>query len=348
MTEADRQTTEAGEAVQSFTLVNARGLRAELIELGATLTEMHVPDRAGRMADVVLGFDSVRGYESEANQYFGCIVGRVCNRIGGARFTLDGVEYILAANDGPNHLHGGGARALSRVVWRGEAFAEAGARGVRFHYVSPAGEEGYPGTLSLTVTYTLNDHDELHVDFVATTDAPTPVNLTNHAYWNLAGAGAETVLDHELTLAADAYTPADATLVPTGAIAPVIGTPLDFREPRPLGARIAELLSTPARGYDHNFVLAPGDSLRFAARLRHPGSGRTLELWTTEPGLQVYTGNFLFGQIGKRGRSYPRRSAVCLEAQHFPDSVHRGAFPSIILRPGEVYRQKTVHRFLVR
>lgn len=341
--------TRDGQPVHRFTLKNASGVVARLITRGATLTELHVPDKNGKTADVVLGFDTVAGYESRDNQYFGCTVGRVCNRIAKGRFTLNGKTYQLALNDGPNHLHGGAERSWDKVVWTGRYVETKHGPGVRFDYTSPEGEEGYPGTVKATVVYALNDKNELRIDFQAVTDAPTPVNMTNHSYFNLQGAGAPTVLDHVLTIDADYYTPTDETLIPTGEIAPVAGTPLDFREPHRIGERIEPLIASPAMGYDHNFVLnGQSGELRFAARLRDPKSGRVLEVFTTQPGLQFYSGNFLFGQKGKGGKTYAKRSAVCLETQHFPDSPNHPNFPTIILKPGQTYHEVCVYKFSAR
>jgi len=337
--------TADGTEVQVFTLKNASGVVAKVMTLGATLVELQVPDKAGKAVNVVLGFDDAAGYLSDRNQHFGCTTGRVCNRIAKGQFTLDGVEYKLAINDGPNHLHGGTKRNLGKVVWTAAPIAS---EAVRFSYKSPAGEEGYPGNLDLTVTYTLTAKNELRIDYTATTDKATPVNLTNHTYFNLAGAGAPTALDHELTLAADSYTPTDSTLIPTGKIEPVKGTPLDFTATHKIGERIDALLKTPAKGYDHNFVLRKREvEPTFAAKLREPASGRTLTVLTTQPGIQVYSGNFLKGQSGKDGKTYAPRCAMCLETQHFPDAVHQPAFPSIILRPGATYRQSCVWAFSV-
>lgn len=320
------------------------GLEVDVTDHGATLVAVRMPDRAGRLGDVVLGFDDVAGYQSDGNQYFGCTTGRVCNRIAKGEFTLDGYTYVLATNNGPNHLHGGAARSFDKVHWRGTPVqGSGGARGVRFAYRSRDGEEGYPGNLDVAVTYWLvpGTSPRLRIDYEAATDRRTPVNLTNHAYWNLAGAGAPTVLDHVLWIDADRYTPCDDTLIPTGAIAAVAGTPLDFQRPLPLGLRLPLLTDTPARGYDHNYVLRPADALRAVAELRDPGSGRWLRVATTEPGLQLYSGNFLRGQTGKGGASYAQRSAVCLETQHFPDSVHHAHFPDTILDPGRTLRSTT-------
>jgi len=339
--------TEDGTAVEIYTLRNRNGLTAKVMTYGATLVELHVPDREGAFADIVLGFDRLSDYESDKNQYFGCTTGRVANRIGGGTFALDGKTYRLATNNGPNHLHGGVERSLDKVVWAATATDAPHESRVTFAYLSSDGEEGYPGNLSIKVTYILNDANELRISYAATTDRPTPVSLTNHAYWNLAAGGS--VLDHELTLNADRYTPTDDTLIPTGEILPVGGTPLDFTEPTRVGARIAALADTAAGGYDHNYVLDnPQRQLIFAARLRDPVSGRTLELCTTEPGLQLYSGNFLKGQKGKEGRVYPHQGALCLEAQRYPDSVNRPEFPSVVVRPGQKYLQTTVHKFSAR
>jgi aldose 1-epimerase len=341
-------TTAAGQPVRLFELRAPSGPIARITDFGATLVEMWTPDRNGDFADVILGFDDVRGYESDANQYFGCTTGRVANRIAEGRFELGGQTYQLAVNNGPNHLHGGGPRALSRVVWDAETAITADGQQVRFRYDSPDGEEGYPGNLSMTVTYTLTNAGDLRIDYEATSDAETPVNLTNHAYWNLGGQGSATVLDHELRLNSGRYTPVDATLIPTGAIDPVPAA-LDFRTARPIRAFLGEVDATSTEGYDHNFVLdGDPDTLDFAAELHDPVSGRVLSIETTEPGIQFYSGNFLFEQRGKGGATYARRSACCLETQHFPDSVNRPAFPTTILRPGDTLRTTTVHRFGVR
>lgn len=336
--------TSDGTAVEAFTLKNKNGMVVKLITLGATVTELHVPDKNGKTADVVLGFDNVAGYESADNQHFGCTTGRVCNRIAGGKFTLDGKEYKLAQNNGPNHLHGGVKRSLAKVVWKGEVVKETPA--VRFSYSSPDGEEGYPGKLDITVTYTLTDANELRIDYTATTDKATPVNLTNHSYFNLSGAGTETVLDHELTLAADSYTATDDTLIPTGKIASVAGTPLDFRKPTRVGERIDQVDKKPFLGYDHNFVLSKReDQPTLAAKVRDPKSGRVMTVLTTQPGVQLYTGNHLKSQKGKGGLVYKPRSALCLETQHFPDSVNHPEFPSIILKPGAAYKQTCTYAF---
>ena len=338
--------TADGVSVETYTLKNANGMTAKLMTRGATLIQLLVPDKNGNLTDVVFGFDDVAGYESERNQYFGCVAGRVANRIAKGKFTLDGKEYTLATNNGPNHLHGGVKRSFDKVVWKAEEVKTEHGPGVRFSYTSPDGEEGYPGRLDATVTYSLNDQNELRVEYKATTDKPTPINLTNHTYFNLSGQGAKTVLDHELMIAADHYTPVDDTLIPTGEIASVKGTPVDFRTPCRIGARIDSLVETGTLGYDHNFVLNnQSGQLALAARLKDPKSGRVLSVSTTEPGVQFYSGNFLFGQTGKGGAVYQKRSAVCLETQHYPDSVNHPNFPSMILKPGETYHHTTVFAF---
>ena len=338
--------TKDGTPVEIYTLKNSGGIVAKIMTRGATLVELHAPDKEGNVADIVNGFDDVAGYESEANQYFGCTTGRVCNRIGDAQFTLKGKTYKLAANDGDNHLHAGIERSLDKVVWEAKVLRPQQGQGVRFTYTSPDGEEGYPGNLSVSVRYLLNDQNRLSIHYEATTDQATPVNLTNHAYFNLSGHGSETVLDHVLTINADSYTPTDDELIPTGEIASVEGTPLDFRKSKRIGARIEQLTNTAAKGYDHNYVLndpPEGRPFRFAAGLRDPKSGRILRISTTEPGIQFYSGNFLHGQTGKDGKTYAHRSALCLETQHFPDSVHHDNFPSIILKPGETFESTTIY-----
>ena len=345
-TAPQEEETDVAESAQLFELQNANGMEVAITEYGAIVQRLTAPDRDGRYADVVLGFDSVAEY-ANPHPYFGAIVGRFGNRIGGATFTLDGEEYTLNANDGANSLHGG-LRGFDKVLWQGSADE----RSVTLTYVSRDGEEGYPGTLTATVVYTLTDDDELRIDFHATTDRATPVNLTNHSYFNLAGQGSGSILDHELTINADGFTPVDAALIPTGEIRPVDGTPFDFRNPTAIGARIGaddEQLAF-GRGYDHNWVLRRrGDGLQLAARVHEPGSGRVLEVFTTEPGVQFYSGNFLDGTVtGKGGVVYGHRSGFCLETQHFPDSPNQPGFPSTILGPGETYKSTTVFRFTAR
>jgi aldose 1-epimerase len=331
-----------GTAVEIFTLTNAHGSVAKVITYGATLTELWVPDRAGKTADVVLGFDELKGYLGK-EPWFGATVGRVANRIAKGKFTLDGKEYSLEINDPPNNLHSG-QHDLSYVVWKGEALKESHGAAVRFSYSSPDGDEGFPGNVAVSVTYTLTDDNELQLHYRATTDKNTPINMTNHSYFNLSGG--KDILDHVLYLNADRYTPVDSTLIPTGEIVTVKGTPLDFTKPTPIGARIAEMKGTPG-GYDHNLVLN-GDmgKLRIAARVSDPESGRQMEVWTVEPGIQFYSGNFLDGTItGKEGVVYGQHKALALETQHFPDSVNQPKFPSIILHPGSVYQTETIYKF---
>jgi aldose 1-epimerase len=340
--------TADGAEVFLFTLANAHGVKAKLINYGAILTELHVPDKKGKTADVVLGFDDLKGYLA-GHPYFGATVGRVANRIAKGKFTLDGKEYKLATNNGPNALHGG-KKGFDKVVWAAEvgAGSEKKPNGhVRFTYKSPDGEEGYPGNLEVAVTYTLTEDDELRIDYEAKTDKATPVNLSNHSYFNLAGADSGDILGHEMMIAADKYTPVDSTLIPTGKIEPVKGTPLDFTTSTAIGKRIGELKGEPT-GYDHNFVLRGGDGKKpaLAAKVREPKSGRVMEMWTTEPGVQFYTGNFLDGSNkGKGGVAYKKHQGFCLEAQHFPDSVNHPDFPSVILKPGEKYTQTTIYKF---
>lgn len=339
-------TTADGTPVEIYTLANSHGVMARIMTRGATLVSLAAPDREGKLADVLLGFDDVAGYEGDGNQYFGCTTGRVCNRIAKGKFTLGNKEYSLAINNAPNSLHGGGPRSLDKVVWNAKVLdnQEPGTQAVRFRYQSPDGEEGFPGELTIRVTYSLNEQNELRIEYRATTDHTTPVNLTNHAYFNLSGEGSPTVLQHELTLNADRYTPTDDTLIPTGEIAAVEGTPLDFRTPHVIGERITQLDGTAAIGYDHNYVLnGESGKLRQVARLKDPASGRVLTVQTDQPGIQFYSGNFLKGQAGKGGKTYAHRSAVCLETQHFPDSVNHPDFPTTILQPGDTYRHTCVY-----
>ncbi|MEX0642955.1 MAG: aldose epimerase family protein [Pirellulales bacterium] len=336
--------TADGTPVQQFTLTNKNGVTIKLMSRGATLREWHAPDKHGQMADVVFGFDDVAGYESKDNGYFGHTIGRIGNRIGGAKFTLDGKEYKLAANDGPNTLHGGAARSLDKVVWEGKPFENAAGQGVIFTYMSPDGEEGFPGNLSCKVTYTLTDENEVRIEYEATTDQATPVNLTHHSYFNLTGAGAPTINDHEVMIVADHYTPVNELLIPTGEIAPVAGTPFDFREFHAIGDRVDQLNDEPGKGYDHNFALNNQDGdLALAAKVRDPKSGRVLSVFTTEPGLQFYGGNFLNGAKGKGGQTYAYRSGLCLETQHYPNAVNEPKFAPINLKPGEKYTHTCVY-----
>ena len=341
-----------GTEISLITLTNAGGIEVRAMTYGGIILSLEVPDRNGVPGDVVLGYDSLEEYLEET-PYFGAIIGRYGNRVGGAGFELDGVRYALAPNDGPNHLHGGVA-GFDKVVWGAEPFRTEEGVGVVFSRTSPDGEEGYPGNLDVRVTYTLTDDDELVFDYLATTDAPTPVNLTQHTYFNLAGDGSGDILGHRLLLNASQITPVDQGLIPTGELVSVEGTPFDFRTPREIGVGIGADHPQIAfgGGYDHNWVLdregvAPGH-LALAARVEEPGSGRVMEVLTTEPGLQFYSGNFLDGSIvGKGGVAYRHRFGFCLETQHFPDSPNEPGFPSTILRPGEEYRSRTTYRFLV-
>ncbi len=330
-----------GPEIDVFTLSGPGGIEARVMTYGATLVSLKIPDRFGRLEDVILGFDNLEGYLGK-NPYFGCTVGRYANRIGQGKFRLEGIEYTLARNDGANHLHGG-LKGFDKKVWTPEPFVEAVAVGVKFTYLSEDGEEGYPGNLGCSVTYRLNAAGELRIAYEAVTDKATPVNLTNHAYWNLMGPGMNDILGHELELMADQYTPVDAALIPTGEKADVAGTPLDFTTPRSIGKRIASIEG----GYDHNCVLrGGGESFVLAARVREPKSGRILEISTDQPGIQLYSGNFLDGTVrGKGGVFYFRHAGFCLETQHFPDSPNCPGFPSTILEPGETYRTATTHRF---
>src|SRR5438309_4668066 len=325
-------TTADGKPVELFTITNAHGVEVRIMTYGAIIVSLRTPDRSGHLGDIVLGYPTLAGYLAQS-PYFGAIVGRYGNRIAKGRFSLDGKTYQLATNNGPNHLHGG-VKGFDKVVWSTAPAETDSSAAVAFSYVSPAGEEGYPGTLRARVTYTLTDRDELRVDYLATTDQATPVNLTQHSYFNLAGAGTRDILDHELMIAADRYTPVDDTLIPTGELAPVAGTPFDFRQPTAIGARINQdnLQLKNGKGYDHNWVLnRKGTGLELAARLTDPKSGRTMEVATTEPGLQFYSGNFLDGTIkGKGGQVYAYRSGLCLLTQHFPDSQHQQNFPSTL------------------
>lgn len=334
--------------VEVFTLCNCHGLELRVITYGAIIVSLVVPDRTGAMDDVVLGHDTLDGYVKRNWPYFGAVLGRYGNRIANGQFQVDGRTYAVATNDGPNHLHGG-IRGFDKVMWEGEAQTADHSVGVALSRTSPDGEEGYPGTLVTRITYTLTDRNELIVDYHATTDKPTIVNLTQHSYFNLAGQGARDILEHELQINADCYIPVDTALIPTGEIAPVAGTPFDFRTPTSIGARIAADADQirHAGGYDHTFVLRDRrETLRDAARVIEPVTGRTLDVATTEPGVQFYAGNVLNGAVsGKAGRSYGQRSGFCLETQHFPDSPNQPGFPSTIVRPDEEYRSRTVFTF---
>jgi aldose 1-epimerase len=341
--------TPAGELVDLYTLTNAAGIEIKAITFGGIITSIRVPDRNGKFEDVALGFNQLEPYLRNP-PYLGAIIGRYANRIAQGRFTLDGRTYTLAVNNPPNHLHGG-VKAFDKVVWKAEPFQNAEAVGLVFTHVSPDGDEGYPGTLNAKVTYTLNNRNELAFDYEATTDKATPVNLTQHTYFNLSGEGSGDILGHVLTVNASRMTPVDGRLIPTG-IANVEGTPFDFRKPMAIGARIGatDPQIKAGNGYDHNFVIdrqgSAGSALVLAARVEDPASGRVVEISTTEPGIQFYTGNFLDGSLtGKSGRPYTRRSGFALETQHYPDSPNHPEFPSTILEPGETYRSRTVYTF---
>jgi len=334
--------TPDGTPVEVYILINDNGLEARVMTYGATLVSLKVPDRAGKPGDIVLGYEALDGYIKNS-PYFGSIVGRYGNRIARGSFSLDGLTYKLAVNNGENHLHGG-IKGFDKVVWEAAPLPESGAAGVKLSYLSRDGEEGYPGNLAVTVVYTLTNENELKISYEAATDKATPVNLTHHSYFNLAGTG--DVLGHELTINAGSYTPVDAGLIPTGEVRPVKDSPFDFTTPHAIGERITQVEG----GYDHNFVLGGGGGkLDLAARVFEPKSGRVMEIHTTEPGLQFYSGNFLDGTItGKGGKVYSKHAGFCLETQHFPDSPNRPNFPSTVLRPGAVYQSLTIHRFSAR
>ncbi|MCS7026102.1 MAG: galactose mutarotase [Bryobacteraceae bacterium] len=339
--------TRDGAPVSLFTLQNSRGIRVQITNYGGIITAIFVPDRKGNFGDIVLGFDTLEPYLKE-HPYFGAIIGRYANRIAKAQFRLGGQIYQLAANDGPNHLHGG-RKGFDKVLWKAQEFHRAGSASVELTYNSQDGEEGYPGNLSVKVVYTLKDSNELQLDYFANTDRDTVVNLTNHTYFNLAGTG--DILKHELTLYADQFLPVDGGLIPTGELRAVAGTAFDFTKPTRIGSRLHlpdEQLRI-GKGYDHNFVLrGPSGSLRVFAEVYDPTSGRALTLSTTEPGVQFYTGNFLDGSLSGKGRKYVFRSGFCLETQHFPDSPNQPSFPSVVLRPGQQFRSSTVWKFGVR
>jgi len=334
--------TREGELVRIYTLTNKTGVEVKITNFGGRIVSLRVPDKEGAMGEVVVGFDSLEGYLNE-NPYFGALIGRYANRIGHAQFTLDAVLYHVPKNDGDNSLHGG-TRGFDKVVWTPRELKDGG---LELVYLSKDGEEGYPGNCKVTVVYHLTDSNELRVDYAATTDKDTVVNLTNHSYFNLKGSG--DILGHVLTLSADRFTPVDSGLIPTGELKAVAGTPFDFRKPTAIGARIEnddEQLKL-GKGYDHNWVLTrTGTSLTLAARVTEPSTGRVMEVFTTQPGIQFYTGNFLDGTIkGKGGQPILRRTALCLETQHFPDSPNKPAFPSTELKPGVEFNSTTVFHF---
>ena len=333
--------TAEGEPVQWFECKNNNGYSLGLLDFGAHLARFDAPDRAGNVANVTLGFDSIEGYQ-QRHPFFGSTVGRFCNRIAKGKFVVDDVEYSLALNNGPNSLHGGD-RGFDRYVWSSEIVDQPNESGVIFRRRSPDGEENYPGNVDVTAKYTLNENNEVTIEFTATADKTTPINLTNHSYWNLAGAGSGTILDHELQVHADLFVSVDGNLIPTGELSPVANTPLDFNTKQIIGSRIEAIDADPV-GYDHCYALRSQDgSLSAAAVARDPKSGRQMEVLTTQPGIQLYTANFLDGSESRGG--FGQYAAFCLETQHYPDSPNQPTFPSSLLKPGETFRQTTVHRF---
>jgi len=335
-----------GQSVDIYTLTSAKGVEARITNYGGTVVSLKTPDKSGKTGDIVQGFDDLKGYLQD-EPYFGAVIGRYANRIGKARFTLNGKEYTLAANDGQNSLHGG-KKGFDKRIWT----ASVKGNSLELTYISKDGEEGYPGTLTAKVVYTMEKNGDIRIDYSATTDKDTVVNLSNHSYFNLKGQGNGDILDHELTLFASKYTPVDSGLIPTGDLVPVKGTPFDFLTPHKIGERIEgsdEQLKL-GKGYDHNWVLdAKAGSLAKAAEVYEAGSGRVLEVWTNQPGIQFYTGNFLDGTLkGKDGKVYGRRAALCLETQHFPDSPNHPKFPSTVLKPEKTYHETTVWKFSAR
>jgi aldose 1-epimerase len=328
-----------GRTAQLFTLRNSQGTVIRVTNYGLIITDIQTADSKGQLGTIVLGFDNLEQY-LQKHPFFGAIAGRVANRIARGKFSLNGKEYSLAINNGPNHLHGG-LKGFDKQLWE---VTRVGSNALEFGYLSKDGEEGYPGNLRLKVTYTLGDNNELQIDYFAETDEPTPINVTNHSYFNLSGA--DTVREHRIRLNADHYTPVDDTLIPTGQIAPVQGTPFDFRQEKTIGQDL-DKLKPQFPGYDHNFVLnGPAGSMKLAARVVEPGTGRTLEVHTTEPGMQFYSGNFLDGTLkGHGGKVYQQYAGFCLETQHFPDSINQPNFPNTVLKPGQPYRSQTIFRF---
>ncbi|MBL9179243.1 MAG: galactose mutarotase [Verrucomicrobiaceae bacterium] len=332
--------TAEGEEVKLFTLRNASGMEAKITNWGGYIVSLKVADKKGQFADVVLGFDSLDGYLAK-NPFFGCITGRYANRIGGAKFKIDGQEFKVTPNSGKNHIHGGKV-GFDKKLWTAKEITD----GVELSHTSADGEEGFPGTLKCTVTYTLTKDNALRIDYQAATDKPTVLNLTNHAYFNLAGEGSGDILGHELTIPAEQITATDDDLIPTGEFLSIKGTPLDFTTPRTIGERIGADFKPLIQGigYDHNYVL-PGSGLKLAAIVKEPGSGRVMTVRSTEPGVQLYTGNHLKGTSGKGGHIYAKRNGLCLETQHYPDSPNRPEFPGVILRPGENFQSTTIYQF---
>ena len=332
-----------GQPVTRFTLVNPAGVAVSIMDYGATVTSIMVPDKEGNMGDVVLGFDEFKGYTQDKNPYFGCVVGRYANRIANASFQLEGKTYKLAANNNGNTLHGG-KKGFDKVLWKAERLP--GDSSLKFTYTSPDGEEGYPGTVKAEVVYTLTPNNELKIDYKATTDKATPINLTNHSYFNLSAGADSTILGHEIMINADRYTEVNNNLIPTGQLLPVKGTSMDLNIPVKVGTDIEKVPG----GYDHNWVLNKKEKApELAATLLHPGSGRYMEVFTTQPGVQFYSGNFLDGSLtGKGNRKYVKHAGLCLETQHFPDSPNQPGFPKTILYPGDTYQQTTIYKFAVK
>ncbi|MGA8026210.1 MAG: aldose epimerase family protein [Bryobacteraceae bacterium] len=342
--------TPEGQQVYLYTLKNSSGMEVKITNFGARITSIKVMDRNKKFDDVVLGFDNLESYMSKNDPYFGAVAGRYANRIANGAFTLDGKQYHIPLNEPTNALHGG-TTGFDRRVWDGKDVSTADGQAVELHYLSPDGEMGFPGNLNVTVRYSLGNKNDLRLDYTATTDQDTVLNLTNHSYFNLAGAGSETALNHKVMIAADRFTPINGNLIPTGAIEKLAGTPLDFRKLEVVGARINDSYEQLklAKGYDHNFVLnRPGNLSALAARVEEPSSGRVLECFTTEPGLQFYTGNFLDGTIHGIGGVYRYRSALTLETQHFPDSPNHPNFPTTVLHAGQQFRSTTIFRFSTR
>jgi aldose 1-epimerase len=340
---------EDGTTVDIYTLKNPNGLQLEITNYGGTVVTLRTPDRRGRFADIVLGYADLRGYVTDTS-YFGALIGRYANRIARGKFTLNGVEYQLPQNNGVNHLHGG-VKGFHKVLWQVREVPRADGTALELTYFSKDNEEGYPGNLSVTATYVLTNANELRIEYAATSDKETVVNFTHHSYFNLVGSGSGDILGHELRINADRFTPVDETLIPTGELRAVKGTPFDFTRATAIGSRInqtdQQLIF--GKGYDHNFVLnKKGQELSLAANVYEPSSGREIEMWTTEPGVQLYSGNFLDKVRGKAGKIYQKRGGFCLEAQHFPDSPNQPGFPSTVLKPGERYTQTTVYKFMVR
>lgn len=342
--------TPEGSAADLYTLTNNKGMQAAITNFGGIVVQLRVPDRKGNLADVVLGYDDLDGYIHD-KAYLGALIGRYGNRIAQGKFTLGGKAYTLARNNGENTLHGG-LKGFNQALWRAKELPSKNGPALQLEYLSKDGEEGFPGNLSVKVIYTLTDDNELKIEYSATTDKETVVNLTNHSYFNLAGAGNGDILQHQVTLRADKFTPVSESLIPTGELRGVQGTPMDFRTPTAVGARIEQddQQLKYGRGYDHNWVLESGGSKTptLAATVFEPGTGRVLEVWTTEPGVQFYTGNFLDGAKGKSGKVYQRRYALCLETQHFPDSPNQPTFPSTVLKPGQRYHTVTIYKFSAR